>query len=290
MSTRDELKGLVSKIEGIQALMIAYVTNGRTDTQPAEYQELYYQLDVDFVELGCTNPNQHKSLEAFWSFCKLKEMNDYASRRTYVRELYADILLDIERALRQAKGSGNHLQIKLGSNVNESVKLSSVAYKANGEIVEAPDNIEKLLSILILGLPRAMYPLRNRRKDAPCSIQFNNEYDVQDLLHTLLQPWIRDIRPEEYTPSYAGSSTRIDFVLAEHNIVVEVKYVRDQTHAKKIGDELIIDIARYRTHPQCKQLWIVVYDSSRLIKNPDGLKLDLEKHSESIRVRTYILH
>lgn len=135
-----------------------------------------------------------------------------------------------------------------------------------------------------------MYPLQNRRKDAPCSMQFDNEYDVQDLLHALLRPWIKDIRPEEYTPSYAGSSTRIDFVLADHCIVIEVKYVRDQAHAKKVGDELIIDIAKYRTHPQCRQLWIVVYDSGKLIRNPEGLISDLERHTESIKVRTFILH
>ena len=96
----SEIRG---KIEGVQALMIAYVTGERKDTQPAEYQELYYQLDVDLEELEYPNPNQHKSLESFWSFCKSKEMKNYASRRAYVRDLYADVLLDIERTIRKAK-------------------------------------------------------------------------------------------------------------------------------------------------------------------------------------------
>ena len=100
---KKNLREVVGKIESVQALMIAYVTGERADTQPAEYKELYYQLDVDLEELGYANPNPHRSLETFWSFCKLKEMNDYASRRTYVRELYADVSLDIERTIRKAK-------------------------------------------------------------------------------------------------------------------------------------------------------------------------------------------
>ena len=87
---------------------------------------------------------------------------------------------------------------------------------------------------------------------------FDSEYDIQDLLHSQLRPWIHDIRPEEYTPSYAGSSTRMDFLLPEHNLVIELKRVHDKVHAAKIGDELIIDIEHYRRHSQCNRLWCVI--------------------------------
>ena len=136
-------------------------------------------------------------------------------------------------------------------------------------------DVEKLLQTLIRGLPDAMQPLRYRRKDKP-SLQFDNEYDVQDLIHLLLKPWIKDVRKEAYTPSYVGSSTRVDFLLADYDIVIEVKYVRDNTHAKKIGDELIIDIAHYRVLPQCKKLWIVIYDPMKHLQNPGGLISDLK--------------
>ncbi len=100
---KDKLREVKGQIEGVQALMIAYVTGERADTQPAEYQELYYQLYVALENLEYSNPNQHKSLEAFWSYCKLQELDSYALRRSYVRDIYADILLDIERTLRQAE-------------------------------------------------------------------------------------------------------------------------------------------------------------------------------------------
>lgn len=138
-----------------------------------------------------------------------------------------------------------------------------------------PSSVEELLQIVIRGLPRAMHPLTHRRKGS-VTLVFESEYDIQDLLHSQLRPWIHDIRAEEYTPSYAGTSTRMDFLLPEHDLVLEVKRVRDKNHAVKIGDELIIDIEHYRRHDRCKRLWCVIYDPLHLLVNPAGLASDLE--------------
>ncbi len=155
-----------------------------------------------------------------------------------------------------------------------------------------PAEIEELLDILIKGLRRAVYPLTYRRKGAQ-AISFSNEYDVQDLLHALLRPWVADIRPEEFTPSYAGSSTRMDFLLPAHKIVIELKFVRDRNHGKKIGDELIVDIDHYQQHPGCSRLWCVVFDPDHLLTNAQGLKADLEGQrttkSGGVNVRVTVL-
>lgn len=155
-----------------------------------------------------------------------------------------------------------------------------------------PKNVDEVLDIVVRGLPRAMHPLTHRRKGSQ-ELSFNSEYDVQDLLHALLRPWVSDIRPEEFTPSYAGSSTRMDFLLPAYDLVVEVKIVRDRVHARKVGDELIIDIDHYRCHPKCERLWCVIYDPEKLIANPDGLKEDLEGSrmvkGQQVDVRIYVL-
>lgn len=155
-----------------------------------------------------------------------------------------------------------------------------------------PEKVESLLERLVRGLHRAMHPLTHRRKGSQV-LSFNNEYDVQDLLHALLRPWVQDIRPEEFTPSYAGSSTRMDFLLPAHKLVLETKIVRDRHHAKKIGDELIIDIEHYRCHRDCKNLWCVIYDPNKFITNSEGIKTDLEGKRASkdgeIIVKVFIL-
>ena len=138
-----------------------------------------------------------------------------------------------------------------------------------------PGSVDELLVTLLKGLRRAMHPLSHRRKGS-AALSFATEYDVQDLLHALLRPWVADIRPEEVTPSFAGSSTRMDFLLPAHRIVIELKFVRDSAHARRIGDELIVDIDHYRKHPDCDALWCVVYDPDHLLQNAEGLKGDLE--------------
>ncbi|MDQ8191577.1 hypothetical protein QEH58_14800 [Roseibacillus persicicus] len=142
-------------------------------------------------------------------------------------------------------------------------------------VVDKPTSVEELLLVIVGGLRRAMHPLTHRRKDAQ-NLEFSSEYDVQDLLHALLRPWISDIRPEEFTPSYAGSSTRMDFLLPAHGLVMELKFVRNRSHARKIGDELIIDIDHYQAHPECKILWCVIYDQEHFLTNGMGLRTDLE--------------
>lgn len=151
-----------------------------------------------------------------------------------------------------------------------------------------PSSIEDLLTVIIRGLPRAIQPLVHRRKDSPV-LSFSTEYDIQDLLHSQLRPWVADIRPEEFTPSYAGSNTRMDFLLPTHQLVIETKRVRDKYHAKKIGDELIIDIAHYQRHPAAAHLWCVIYDPELYISNPSGVISDLEGVKEDINVKVFIV-
>ena len=152
--------------------------------------------------------------------------------------------------------------------------LPAIVSSANTPTI-VPTEIDDLLRIIISGMPRAIYPLEQRRKDV-VSLSFDTEYDIQDLLHAMLRPWVADIRPEEYTPSYAGTSTRMDFLLPKYKIVIETKRVRDKSHARKIGDELIIDIEHYRRHPECEKLLCAIYDPNKLIQNPNGLKTDLD--------------
>jgi hypothetical protein len=128
-----------------------------------------------------------------------------------------------------------------------------------------------------------------RRYDGRDTLRINDEYDVQDLLHSLLKLHFDDIRAEEYTPSYAGSSTRMDFLLDDDQIVIEVKKTRNGLNDKKVGEELTLDIAHYKSHPKCKKVYCFVYDKDCFISNPRGLEKDLETQSTSeMTVKVFI--
>lgn len=130
--------------------------------------------------------------------------------------------------------------------------------------------------------------LRRRREDRP-TLDIHDEYDVQDLMHALLRLHFDDVRPEEWVPSYAGSASRTDFLLPQIDTMVEVKKTRPGLTAKAVGDQLIIDIAHYQKHPQCKRLFCFVYDPDGRIANPAGIEADLNNDRHGIEVRVSIL-
>ncbi len=125
--------------------------------------------------------------------------------------------------------------------------------------------------------------LRNRH-DQRTTIEVEDEYDVQDLLHALLRFTFDDIRPEERTPSYAGKSTTMDFLLKTEQLVIETKKTRKGLGAKELGDQLIIDIQSYQAHPDCKTLFCFVYDPEGRIANPIGIETDLSKLHDGLDV------
>ncbi|MFC1226668.1 hypothetical protein SAMN04488511_102306 [Pedobacter suwonensis] len=130
--------------------------------------------------------------------------------------------------------------------------------------------------------------LKHRYNQRP-TIEIIDEYDVQDLLHALLKLHFKDVRAEEYTPSYAGSSTRMDFLLKEEKIVIEVKKTRERLTDREVGQQLILDAAHYSSHPNCKEMICFVYDPENRIKNPRGLEKDISEWStDSLKVTLLI--
>lgn len=124
-----------------------------------------------------------------------------------------------------------------------------------------------------------------RRYNGRETLRITDEYDVQDLLHSLLSLYYDDIRPEEWTPSYAGSSVRIDFVIPEIKTFIEVKKTRSGLKDKELRDQLIIDIEQYQKHSGCDKIYCFVYDPDTILKNPAAIKKDLEeKHQGLVRV------
>jgi len=150
-----------------------------------------------------------------------------------------------------------------------------------------PQRAFRAVQSLCLRFHSVVRQLRTRYNGRP-AFDIDDEYDVQDLLHALLRLHFDDIRPEEWTPSYAGKSTRMDFLLKQERVVVEVKKTRKGLDAKRLGEELIIDMAHYRNHSDCQTLICFVYDPESRIANPAGLESDLSGNDPNLTVRVII--
>jgi hypothetical protein len=148
--------------------------------------------------------------------------------------------------------------------------------------VVAPDvgaEVTVTLVSLLRRFDEAARVLQDRQRDRP-AFEINDEYDVQDLVHAILRLHFDDVRPEEWTPSSVGASSRIDFLLKREGVVIETKMSRQGLTAKKLGDELAVDAVRYRSHPEARILICFVYDPQKLIANPRGIEDDLAALSD----------
>jgi hypothetical protein len=121
------------------------------------------------------------------------------------------------------------------------------------------------------------------------TINIKDEYDVQDLMSGLLKIYFSDIRQEEYTPSYAGGASRIDFLINDGKIALEIKKTRNTLTDKELGAELLIDIQRYRSHPNVKKLICFIYDPDGFIRNPNGLIEDLKVAGQALLTEVIIV-
>lgn len=170
---------------------------------------------------------------------------------------------------------------KIIQNIKEYIEKDYIVLEEESII-----NIENTFDLIFGNFHKVVKSLRNRH-DNRNTIDVADEYDVQDLLFAILQMFFKDIRKEEWTPSYAGNSSRVDFLLKEEKTVIEVKKTRSTMKDKDLGEQLIIDIAKYKSHPDCKNLICFVYDPEGRIVNPNGIIKDLEKNNESF-VKIYI--
>lgn len=157
----------------------------------------------------------------------------------------------------------------------------------HGETVEREPDRLSLIERLCLRFHAAARQLQSRHAGRT-TLTIEDEYDVQDLLHAILRLHFDDIREEEWTPSYAGAASRVDFLLKAEQIVIEVKKTRSSMTSRKLGEELIVDRARYERHPDCKMLVCFVYDPEGRIGNPVGIERDLEEHGGKLKVRVII--
>lgn len=152
-----------------------------------------------------------------------------------------------------------------------------------------PDRFDPVLRVELIAnrFHQVARQLSQRHAGRP-TIEIEDEYDVQDLFHGLLKLFFDDVRAEEATPSYAGSSSRIDYLLKDHGIVVELKKTRSSMTVRELRNQLIIDIDSYRAHPDSLMLIVFVYDPDGVISNPKAVENDLSRRGGEFDVTVII--
>lgn len=123
------------------------------------------------------------------------------------------------------------------------------------------------------------------------TLRVTDEHDAQDLLRSLLLVFLDDVRPESWTPTYAGGSSRVDFLLPDYRVAIELKHSRAGMTSKNLADELIVDRDRYKQLGDVSHLICLVFDYDGQLDGPRGLERDLSRQSSTeglaVTVRIY---
>ncbi len=126
------------------------------------------------------------------------------------------------------------------------------------------------------------------RHDGRSTLEVEDEYDAQDVVHALLCLEFDEIRRESWQPEYAGGSAHTYFVVPRDQIVIEVKKTRQGLGAKEITAQVEHDALYYSTHPDCQTLFCFVYDPEARVGDPYGLEKSLTRTVENQRVEVFI--
>jgi hypothetical protein len=126
-------------------------------------------------------------------------------------------------------------------------------------------------------------------KNGDPGLRVKDENEFQHVLFALLRLFFEDVRPEEPTPSTAGASAKMDFLLKKEHIVVETKMMRKSLKTRELGDQLITDSRRYHEHPDCQTLYCLIYDPAARLLNPRGVERDLSSTKEKVHVKVRVV-
>jgi hypothetical protein len=122
------------------------------------------------------------------------------------------------------------------------------------------------------------------RGEYRATLNVEDEFDAQDLLHALLRIQFDNIDTDEWTPSYSSGVLRTTLLLNDGRLAVIVKKTRPGLSAKDLSEQLQIDAERYRSHGRCTTLLCFMYDPEGRIGNPRGLEASLTSVSKSFIV------
>jgi len=153
-----------------------------------------------------------------------------------------------------------------------------------GTLVFAGCHLDAVAVVLELGdrmLP-VQRSLKVRSHGKP--LTFANEYDDQYLYRALLVQFFADVRDEEFVPSYAGGNSRIDFLLPDFELAIELKHTRAGLTDKALGEQLVVDRDRYANHSSATHLICLVFDHDGNLRNPRALEQDLRRDVSTERL------
>lgn len=146
----------------------------------------------------------------------------------------------------------------------------------------APDPVDALRKVCLRF--HAVARQLRLRKDYRTTLEVEDDYDLQDLLCALLKLEFDEVGADEWTPPYAGGSTRTTLLLNRDRLALVAKKTRSGLTTKELAEQVTADAAHYASRKPCAHLFCFIYDPEGRIGSPTRLETDLTSVSDSFTV------
>lgn len=147
-----------------------------------------------------------------------------------------------------------------------------------GLIIEVLENFEN--AVIKITDPKERYggKTANPKKTPKIVISIEDEYDVQDILYVVLKSVFPKIKYENPLAKFGGRSTRLDFVLMEEGVIIEVKQINEnERNDKKFIDQMKIDLESYHVLDYLNELIFFIYAPKAIQDLDNFMELEGER-------------
>lgn len=155
-------------------------------------------------------------------------------------------------------------------------------------------NAEELVRNILQQFGNSTQKIITGRRKGHDNFEINDEYDVQDILYVILKSVFPNLRDEDPIPKVGAKSTKIDLILREEKILIEVKMIKksdsNETH---FIEQLKVDFESYHQCQWLEKLFCFVYDpfkKTKDISNFNDLNGQREKNGHRYNVEVIVVN
>jgi hypothetical protein len=155
-------------------------------------------------------------------------------------------------------------------------------------------NADEVVRDVLNNFSNAIQKIISGRRSNHPDFKIEDEYDVQDISYVILKSIFPNLREEDPIPKVGAKSTKIDLILREEKILIEVKMIKakdsNETH---FIEELKVDFESYHECKWLRKLFCFVYDpykKTRDISNFQDLNGDRTKGDHNFNVEIIVVN
>jgi len=151
---------------------------------------------------------------------------------------------------------------------------------------------DEVVRDILNNFSNAVQKIINNRRKGHNNFEIKDEYDVQDILYVIFKSVFPNLRDEDAIGKVGAKTTKIDLIIREERILVEVKMIKEKdSNETHFIEQLKADFESYHECKWLRKLFCFVYDpykKTRDISNFYDLNGDRTKGEHNFNVEVIV--